>query len=124
MSSENKNANDRGYKKEANHTQGTPSMEDKTELLLPPCHTMLDLEETPLPTPRKDVKWYRITSRGYPCPFLYTAKSNSAQAGSGTILHRRKYETEKYADLSYENNIVIGKNHVRGWEYFISVSKL
>lgn len=68
--------------------------------------------------------WYRITSRCYPCPFLSTATSNPALAGTGTILHRRKYETEKYASLSYDNNIIIGKSYVQGWEYFVSVSKL
>lgn len=120
MNSENKNANDRGYKKEANDSHGTPWTGDKTQLLPSPLSTTLDLEETP----RKDVKWYRITSRCYPCLFLSTAKFNPAQAGSRTILHRRKYETEKHANMSYENDVIIGKSHVQGWEYFISVSKL
>lgn len=74
--------------------------------------------------PRKDGRWYGTTSRCYPCPFPSTAKTTPILAGTGTVLHRRKYETEKYANMSYESNLIIKKNHVQGWEYFILVSKL
>lgn len=122
MKGKDKNANDRGYKKEANDSQETPSTVDKTQPLPPPCYS--DLEETPSPIPRKDVRWYGITSRCYPYPFPSTAKTTPVLAGTGTVLHRRKYETEKYANMSYESNLIIRKSHVQGWEYFILVSKL
>lgn len=124
MNSENKNAHDRGYKKEANDSHGTPSTEDKTQPLPPPCCTTPDLEETLCPPPEK--MWGCIESLpdAIHCPFPSTATCSPALAGNRTILHRRKYETEKYASLLYENNIIIGKSHLQGWEYLVSVSKL
>lgn len=44
--------------------------------------------------------------------FLFCAPCNSQCA------------TEKDVNMSYENNLIIGKSHVQGWIYFILVSKL